>query len=241
MFATIEDHPTRVCIITAAHNPFDQRVFYKEAVSLAEAGLDVTIIGPAHEHQRGCYRGVYLEPVPVPSSRWWRFLSHGRFLRLAWRMQADIYHFHDPELLPIGCILRAVGRCVVYDAHENFPAVALSRTWVPRLLRRPLSLMVDVTERIMACRLNVVIWVVDEQQARFRECRFTAVYNFPRLKWFHPWPCPEAASQEAELIHVGSLSRERGSHFLLEVMRELHRTHPTVRLNALGVLPYACR
>jgi len=87
----------------------------------------------------------------------------------------------------------------------------------------------------------VVIWVVDEQQARFRECRFTAVYNFPRLKWFHPWPCPEAASQEAELIHVGSLSRERGSHFLLEVMRELHRTHPTVRLNALGVLPYACR
>jgi glycosyltransferase involved in cell wall biosynthesis len=229
----------RVCVLTAAHNCFDQRVFYKEAVSLAEAGFEVTIIGPAPAHQRGLHKGVYFEPLPVPTTRWRRFASHGRLLRLAWRVQADIYHFHDPELLPLGCILRVLRRRVVYDVHENFAAVSFARRWVPRLLRRPLSCLVEIAERGMAAQLNGVVGVVDEQRTRFPHCPFAAVHNYPRLEWFAPRRRQRSRSaavdDEAELIHVGSLSHERGAHFLLEVMRALRQTHPTVRLNALGV------
>ena len=65
MISKAEKRPRRVCVLTAAaHNPFDQRVFYKLAVSLVEAGFDVTLVGPASAHLRGVYRGVHLEPVP---------------------------------------------------------------------------------------------------------------------------------------------------------------------------------
>lgn len=238
MTATVEGEPTRVCVLTSVHNPFDQRVFYKEAVSLVEAGFDVTVIGPAPAHVEGDHHGVHLLPTPPSTSRVRRLLSHRHLLRMAGKTRADVYHLHDPELLLLGCILRAAGHCVVYDVHENFPAVVLSRAWVPDRLRRPLSRLVEIVERKMARRLNGVVGVVDEQQGRFRHRPFVTVSNYPRLEWFQPRaqadagasPCP----QQAELIHVGSLSRERGAHFLLEIMRELGHTHPHVRLNALG-------
>jgi glycosyltransferase involved in cell wall biosynthesis len=223
----------RVCVLTAAHNPFDQRVFYKEAVSLAEAGYDVTLIAPARDEVRGTHRGVHIEPVPVPSSRRRRFALQRQLLRRARRLRADIYHLHDPELLPLGWLLRRFGHRVVYDVHENFAAAALTRQWVPRWLRRPLSRAVDVSERRIARRLSGVVGVVDEQQQRFGDCHFTTVRNFPRLEWFGPRPA-DAPADGAELVHVGSLSPERGSRFLLEILRELVTTHPRVRLNALG-------
>lgn len=236
MIATATAGGTRVCVLTSVHSPFDQRVFYKEAVSLAEAGFDVTVIGPAPSHLRGDHRGVHVLPVDLPSSRLGRLLSHRQLLRLARGLQADVYHFHDPELLLLGCVLRAGGHCVVYDVHENFPAVALSRAWVPAWLRRPLSRVVEVVERRLARRLNGVVGVVDEQRCRFSHRPFATVRNYPRLEWFRPNGrggsdrCPD----QAELIHVGSLSQERGALFLLQIMRQLRLTHPHVRLNALG-------
>ena len=35
---------------------------------------------------------------------------------------AAIFHIHDPELLPVGWLLRRSGRIVVFDAHEDAPA-----------------------------------------------------------------------------------------------------------------------
>lgn len=223
--------PVRVCVLTAAHHPFDQRVFYKQAVSLAQSGYQVTLVGPAPAELRGEHRGVWLEALPVPASPGQRLALQRHLFRIGRRLQADIYHIHDPELLLLALALRCLGRRVVYDVHENFPAVALTRAWVPPVLRRPLSLVVDVVERRLAACLNGVVGVIEDQQPRFASRRFTVVRNYPRLEWFRP---DVGLQQEAELIHVGSLSRERGAHFLLQVMHALRQTHPNVRLDALG-------
>jgi glycosyltransferase involved in cell wall biosynthesis len=219
-----------VCVLTSVHNPFDQRVFYKEAVSLARAGYQVTLIGPGPESLAGVHHGVRLLPLPPPTTRRRRLLFQVRLLRAARTLAAHVYHLHDPELLPMGCVLRLLGHRVIYDVHENYPAVALTRAWIPQCLRRPLSHVVDVTERTMACLLSGVVGVIEEQRPRFRHCLFASVRNYPRLEWFAP--APSAAG--AELVHVGSLSRDRGAHLLLEVMRQLRCSHPDVRLDTLG-------
>ena len=223
----------QVCVLTSVHHPFDQRIFYKEAVSLVEAGYAVTLVGPGPAAWAGEHRGVRIVPLPVPAAPRGRLALQARLLAAALRAGADIHHLHDPELLPLGCLLKALGRRVIYDVHEDFPAAALTRTWVPGLVRRPLSIAVDAAERLLARFLDGVVGVVEEQGARFRGRPFAAAGNYPRLEWFPaPRERPEAA--KAELVHVGSLSRERGAQFLLEVLRQVRRTHPQVRLSALG-------
>ena len=229
---------TSVCLLTNVHHPLDQRIFYKQALSLAQAGHRVVVIGPGPADLAGCRDGVEIRTLPQSRTAWGRLCNLGRVLRVGWGTGAQIYHFHDPELLPAGLLLRLLGKQVCYDVHEHFPQVALVRAWVPRWLRRPLSVLVDRAERFGARWLSGVVGVVEEQGDRFRHRPFAAIRNFPRLEWF-----PLANGQPRsgpELIHIGSLSEDRGALVLLEIMRLLGQTHPQVRLLALGRFHTAC-
>ena len=223
----------KICQLTNVHSPLDHRIYYKEAQSLAAAGYDVTVIGPGDEALAGVHRGVRICTIPNPASVFGRLTNLLRLMRKGWSTGADLYHLHDPELLPMGLVLRVLGKKVIYDCHEHFPQVAYARRWIPRPLRLPMSLMIDLCERLTACVLNGVLGVVDEQRQRFRHCLFEAVKNYPRTEWFTPNGNGRTPG-DCELLHVGSLSRDRGSEFLLDVMHELSSTHPNVRLLTVG-------
>jgi len=217
-------------VLTNVHHPLDQRLFYKEALGLARAGYAVRVMGPGPAELEGCREGVEIRPLPMPRSVWGRLANLGRLLWVGWQEKAQVYHLHDPELLPVGLALRLVGKRVIYDVHEHFPQVVLVRAWVAGWLRGFLSRLVDVGERWCSRRLNGIIGVVEEQRPRFCRRPFVAIKNYPRLEWF-----PATGEQGGpELIHVGSLSAERGGLFLLEIMKALRRTHPQARLLAIG-------
>jgi glycosyltransferase involved in cell wall biosynthesis len=145
-----------------------------------------------------------------------------------------LFHIQDPELLVLGIALRVAGSRVIYDVHENYPKVVYARQWIPRRLRWAASIAVDILEKVAARALNGVIGVVEEQGQRFaRSGSFEVVKNFPRTEWFVP--NGHAGQDRFELIHVGSFSRDRGSEFIIDVLREVHKTRPQVRLQMVGV------
>ena len=220
-----------ICMLTNVHSPLDQRIFYKEAQTLAKGGYRVTVVGPGVEKWRGMREGVAIQTVPLPRGVGGRVANLWRLLQAGLATGADCFHFHDPELIPIGVLLRISGRRVVYDVHEHFPLVALVRPWVPGRLRRPLSIAVDLCERVLARYFTAVVGVVEEQSDRFAKRPFAAVKNYPRLECFPPM-CGEPGV--FDLVHVGSLSEDRGGFFLLEIMRELIKTHPEARLLSIG-------
>ena len=55
--------------------------------------------------------------------------------RAALALDADLYHFHDPEFLPWGVRLARAGKRVVYDAHEDVPTQIRSKDWIPAAAR----------------------------------------------------------------------------------------------------------
>jgi len=59
-------------------------------------------------------------------------------------INADIYHFHDPELMIVGYLLSKVqGKRVIYDVHEDVPRQIMSKTWIPKSLRFMISKTVE--------------------------------------------------------------------------------------------------
>lgn len=222
----------KVYHLTNVHSPFDARIFYKQAQTLARAGYAVTVVGPGPAAWCGERAGVRVQTVPRARGIGQRLLNLWRLLRVGLGADADCFHFHDPELLPVGAVLRLCGRRVIYDVHEHFPLVVLVRPWVPARLRRPLAQLVDWGERLLARYfVTAVVGVVAEQGERFAARPFAVVKNYPRLEWFSPG-CGERGP--CALVHIGSLSEDRGGLFLLEIMRELAKTHPQVRLLSIG-------
>lgn len=125
---------TKVCHMTSAHAPGDVRIFQKECVSLAQAGYHVYLVqrGDSGESQ-----GVHIVGVGYPSGgRIARMTSFARKVyEAAYSVDADIYHLHDPELLPYGLKLIKKGKKVIFDSHEFTAEAIFEKTWLPMFLR----------------------------------------------------------------------------------------------------------
>jgi len=104
--------PPKIVHITSAHRTDDDRIFHKECRSLAEHGLSVTVIGPGEE--RKALAGVDILGVPSPGRGRLRRMSVtlSRLLVRCLILPADVYHFHDPDLVALGFTLKMFGRRV---------------------------------------------------------------------------------------------------------------------------------
>src|SRR3978361_1918799 len=110
-----------ICHITTAHPADDHRILHQECGRLVEAGYDVTLIAP--HPRRETLHGVSIVPIPVAGAHRIARMAKLPFLayRTARALDADLYHFHDPDFLPYGVLLARHGKVVVYDAHEDVP------------------------------------------------------------------------------------------------------------------------
>ena len=93
-------------------------------------------------------------------------------------------------------------------------------------------------ERYLGRYMSAVVGVVDEQGRRFHRRPFVAVKNYPRLECFE---APQSENgRSCDLLHVGSLSRERGAVLLPRIMQALKATHPTFTLLNVGGFHSSC-
>lgn len=214
----------KVVHMTSAHRVPDTRIFLKECRTLSDAGYEVVLIAQ-HEIDEDRY-GVRIRAIPSPRNRFARMLSTStKVLRRAFTERADIYHFHDPELIPAGILLRLAGKRVVYDVHENVPKQILSKAWIPSGLRRPVSRLVHCLEWMGARVFSGIVAATPAIAAQFPPRKTVVVQNFPILdELTMPDPTPYG-ERPPWITYVGGISAERG-------IRDM--------VTALGRLPDGC-
>jgi glycosyltransferase involved in cell wall biosynthesis len=197
-------------MLSSLHRPSDPRIFQKEARTLAQAGYEVTYVAAgAREEAAG---GVRLHPFPRAGVRFARPLTSSmRMFREARKVGADIYHFHDPELIPAGLALKLLGRRVVYDAHEDMPKTVLWKPYLPPLLRRPLALAAGLVEKTASRAFDLVVVAGKGIERSFRgHPRTLLVRNYPIAEQFADRAIGDRPDRELVAVYAGGLTAVRG-------------------------------
>jgi len=219
-------------MMTSVHLPFDGRVFHRAARSLARAGYEVVLL--ARHDKEEVVEGVRLVPLPEPKSRLHRMTKVlWRLYRLAVREDADVYHFHDPELLIVGLLLKRRGKRVIWDVHEHYPNAILDKFYLPRPLRRLISVSFDRFERAAVRFFDYVIYTTPSVGQRYRtmKVRSGPVENYPILRLSET---VERRPQE-RIIYLGAMARMRGLVEVVQAFALVAAEHPTWELDLVGL------
>ncbi|MCS7305981.1 MAG: glycosyltransferase family 4 protein [Thermoguttaceae bacterium] len=223
----------KVVHLTTVHSAFDTRIFHKEAKTLQRAGHQVTLIAPQVKPQ--IIDGVKMVGLPKVRTRWERIFALAWYaFRQAIQQRAEVYHFHDPELLPVGVLLkRRTGAKVVYDVHEDVPEQMLSKDWIPSLLRRPLAWLFHRWEKWAAGRLDAVVVATEGIAQKFPAHQPIVVHNFPDLRMWPNFPRRDLQSRARMIVYAGGISRQRGAVEMVQAMEYLKFSGP-VWLKLIG-------
>jgi len=223
--------------LTSVHSPFDTRIFHKECRSLVKAGHTVTLIAPHHCNET--VQGVHIVAFPKVKGRLQRILSACRVYRKALQENAELYHFHDPELIPIGLLLRLSGKKVVYDIHEDLPRSlhAISRNYIPKFLKYPLSWLTERIENLTSAQFSGLITATSTIHDRFKDInKYTIVVNnYPLQEEFELLSNTEWTDRTEAIAYIGVIAKERG---IVEIIKAigLVNCHRQVGLDLAGVI-----
>ncbi len=218
MISEKKSFQNKVCILTSVHSLFDTRIFYKEAKSLARKGYDVTLI--VQHDKNEIIDGIRIVSLPRPKNRFERMTRTVWIAyRKALKIDANIYHFHDPELMTIGLLLKLRRKHVVYDVHEDLPRQNLSKTYIPIIFRKPTSLLLESLENFAARRFDRVITATHFINQRFLGigANVVNVNNYPIISELifdgNKWKQKENA-----VCYVGGIEGIRGAFEMIEAI-----------------------
>lgn len=217
--------------MTSAHGWADGRIFQKECRSLANAGYDV--IELTNEEKDAVEDGVYVRGLGTCRNRLHRMTTKMFVMAVhAFWLSADIYHFHDPDLLLPGLLLRAFNKRVIYDIHEDMPRTVLYKYYIPVRLRVPLMRLTELIENTAARAMSGLVAATPAIADRFHGLNGNTVIvnNFPILARRAHTGRVDWSQRSFSVAYIGGIAEERGIGEILSAMEHLQHTKATLEL-----------
>ncbi|MCF8367979.1 MAG: glycosyltransferase family 4 protein [Bacteroidales bacterium] len=243
------NNPPKICFLADSHNLFDDRIYWKEAVSLKKQGYDIHIILAGDKEERGTTdEGIHyiqLKREVYSKNRYLNYLIkrilpgglYAKMLKEAMNLKADVYHFHDLKLNRIGPELKALSwkPKVIYDVHEPYPENIRDYIQTPDFLRgikNWYSSYIQSWERKCAESYDVIItteenlW--DRFQSYFPDKKVEIIYNYTNLA------LPEKRRKEFDAIYTGGITKLRGAWQILHAVKIVVESKPKFKMLFLG-------
>jgi len=247
-------------MIATRHSLDDARVVHKEALSLANAGHDVSLVlscNDRYEYVRNdgsviaagespygsiTHMGLKVFGYPKRKGLWGKWKTYLELSRLSADLKADVYHAHEPDL-SLAIAVRAkyllakqsFRTYVVHDMHEYSPGQ--SADVVSKFLKTPILLAHILWNKLSMKWVEQVFTAnnIVRGYALFLSYRMSVdvLYNGPNLTLFLQ---PETKSWPAKeerllLCHEGSLPFDRG---LKEMVEAIYSLRDRVCLRIVG-------
>lgn len=219
----------RIVTLTSVHPRADARIFVKQVKTLA-AKLPVEMVyvvadGLGDNH--GSEPGIAIHDLGRPGrGRIVRAIAGNvRAFRLLRRLKPVLVHFHDPELIPLGLVLKATGHKVIYDVHEDVPRQIRSKYWIPVLARTPAALAMSAMEWLAAKSFDAVIVATPTIADRFPCAKTAVVQNFPIAAELDAGDACSYPGRAQSFVYVGGIARARGCREIVDALALVNQTH----------------
>lgn len=224
----------KVCHISTVHSETDSRILVKECQTLSKAGFDVSLIINGDKDKINY--GTKIIALDNNNSRLYRMFKKSKIaFNKAIEVDADIYHFHDPELISLGLKLKRRGKKVIYDVHEDMPKQIMSKVYLgPLFVRKMISKSFAFYEKQSAKKFDAVVGAIDEITNQFKNDNAISIKNYAIKDMFEAAvPVKREETSEIVLIYVGSITKIRG---IKEIIKATELLEGRAKLWILG--PY---
>ncbi len=217
----------KVCIFTAVHRWDDVRIFHKQAKSLAKY-FEVDLYAPA-EFKICEIDGVKIHGLPLWKRVKDRKIIRKELFRMMRKSEADVFHFHDPELLLIGLYLKIFrGKRVIYDVHENVGETIKTKYWLSKIIRLGVFCVYKILEKLAVLLFDKLI-LAENSYRQFIRKNFIEVLNFPIVETLEV-----PIKKSMDIVYLGGITMNRGVFQVLESLVILKQNGMTIRVDFIG-------
>jgi glycosyltransferase involved in cell wall biosynthesis len=135
--------------------------------------------------------------------------------------RADLYHFHDPELIAVGLLLKLCGKTVVYDVHEDAAKDIYDKPYLPGWVKPPLSVAVGLFERAATRWFDAIVAATTSIAANFPPDRTVLLRNVPKIAELNTNGGAPFARRSRTVAYVGGLAPFNGPDQMIRAMDAL--------------------
>ena len=219
----------KVCHVTCVHSSGDTRIFHKECCSLARNGYQVWLVAPGESREE---EGVHIRgigPKPAGTLNRLRAGMAGKAYRAALELDCQVYHIHDPELLPYARKLAGKGKKVIFDSHEDYAQQVYERGYFPGPLRKTAAGLYTAMETWAIRPLQAVVVPSTKLGKDIFEGRSRRTVFLDNLPEAGRFPAPEPFSPDSAnaVGYVGGITQSRG---ITQLVKACHAAQARLRL-----------
>jgi glycosyltransferase involved in cell wall biosynthesis len=243
-------------MISSLHGLYDDRIYWKEAVSLKEHGYEVVHVGAGDKDlDMISEHGIRL--IQIRKKRY--FLNpyldilyrkitlksgiYKKMFRICSAIRADVYHYHDIQVNRIMKKLKRLPNAprLIYDVHEDFADLLLSQYPKPgpvRMLIRFYCIWLNHWELSRALSCDYIITAVDHILQKFsipvNHPDAEIIYNYTTLL---PGGMILPSKKKYDAIYCGQINPFRCAMQIAEAVRLTRQILPGIRVLLLGPVP----
>lgn len=175
----------KIAHLSSAHPRFDTRIFVKQCCSLGKQFDTYLVVADGKGNEN--IHDVNIVDVGIYLGRKNRILNATKSVYTkAVQLNADLYHLHDPELIPIGLKLKKLGKKVIFDAHEDLPNQIQSKHYLKPITKKILSSLVKKYEQYACSKLDGIVAATPFIRDKFLNINANTIdiNNFPKTEEF---------------------------------------------------------
>jgi glycosyltransferase involved in cell wall biosynthesis len=225
----------KICILTSGHDVFDNRIYFKEILSLKKNYNEIYIVAPG-EKDFITEDGIIVKCFRKRKAWYDRFRPMKEMFGLALSIDANVYHAHEPDSFQVALKLKKLlNSKAVFDSHEYHPEAFAEHF---KFGRKFVTKIISWYEKTMCKKADYIISVNNILVDKFKKYNknVALIPNYPNIHTIS-----KEYGEKPMFIYVGGIREDRGILKILEAIELVDKDYKFVFLGSFQTEEFKCK